>query len=117
MHHGSCRIFTGVMLAGTFLFANLVQAQASEGTGIEGRISVSPSRPGPLREDVPSSAPVANMKFIVKKGDTQVASFTTDSEGRFRISLPAGEYTVLREDAGAGLGHWNFQVKVAEGHL
>jgi hypothetical protein len=77
-------------------------------SGLEGIIMVSPSRPGPIRKDAPSAAPAANLQFVVKNGDTRVASFTTDEEGRFRVLLPPGHYTVLREDPGARIGHWDF---------
>ena len=73
---------------------------------------VSPSRPGPIRKDVPSTAPAANVTFAVMKADERVASLTTDAEGRFRILLPPGRYTVLREDPGARIGHWRFEAEV-----
>jgi hypothetical protein len=86
-------------------------------SGIEGVIMVSPSRPGPIRKDSPSSAPVANLEFVVKKEEARMASFTTDSEGRFHVSLPPGHYTVLREDPGARIGHWRFEVEVVSGSI
>jgi protocatechuate 3,4-dioxygenase beta subunit len=53
----------------------------------------------------------------VKKEDAPVASFTTDAEGRFRVSLPPGHYTVMREDSGARIGHWRFEVEVVVGSV
>ena len=85
--------------------------------GIEGAILVSPSRPGPLRKDDPGPVPVANMEFVVKKGVDRVAKFTTDEQGRFRVSLPPGHYVVLREDPGAAIGHWQFEVDVIAGEV
>jgi hypothetical protein len=105
------------------LFLALVASMASAQTptpgpsGIEGVIMVSPSRPGPIRTDSPSAAPAGNLQFVVTKADTRVASFTTDAEGRFRISLPPGHYTVLREDPGARIGHWRFEVDVVAGSM
>lgn len=81
-------------------------------SGVEGIISVSPSRPGPQRIDVPNVAPAPNLLFAVKKGETTVASFTTDAEGGFRIRLAPGHYTVFREDPGAAIGRWRFEVDV-----
>lgn len=81
-------------------------------TGLEGVISVSPSRPGPQRIDAPNIAPAPNVAFVVKRGETTVTSFTTDAEGRFRIRLDPGHYTVSREDPGAAIGHWRFEVDV-----
>ena len=86
-------------------------------SGIEGVIMVSPSRPGPIHKDGPSAAPAANLKFVVKKEDATVASFTTDAEGRFHVSLPPGHYTVRREDPGARIGHWQFEVEVVSGSI
>jgi hypothetical protein len=86
-------------------------------SGIEGVISFSPSRPGPIRKDGPSIAPGGNLEFVVKKGDARVASFTTNAEGGFRISLPPGHYTVMREDPGAAIGHWRFEVDVFPGEV
>ena len=81
-------------------------------TGVEGVVSVSPSRPGPQRIDAPGVAPAPNVLFVVKKGDKTVTSFTTDAEGHFRIRLAPGHYTVSREDPGAAIGHWRFEVDV-----
>jgi len=86
-------------------------------SGIEGVIMVSPSRPGPIRKDTPSAAPAGSIQFFVKKEDARVASFTTDAEGRFRVSLPPGHYTILREDPGARIGHWRFEVEVKAGEI
>ena len=86
-------------------------------SGIEGVIMVSPSRPGPIRRDTPSAAPAGNLQFVVKKEDARVASFTTNAEGRFHISVPPGHYTVLREDSGARIGHWRFEVDVVAGSI
>jgi hypothetical protein len=101
------------------LVASMANAQTPTPgpSGIEGVIMVSPSRPGPIHKDGPSAAPAADLKFVVKKEDATVASFTTDAEGRFHISLPPGHYTVLREDPGAKIGHWQFEVEVVSGSI
>ncbi|MEY2574023.1 MAG: hypothetical protein QOJ87_2236 [Verrucomicrobiota bacterium] len=93
------------------------QTPAPVSNGIEGVIMVSPSRPGPTRKDGPSSAPAGNLEFAVKRADVKVAAFTTDAEGRFRVSLPPGHYTVLREDPGAKIGHWRFETDVKPGEV
>ena len=86
-------------------------------SGIEGVILVSPSRPGPIRRDSPGPAPARDVTFVVMKADQRVASLTTDSEGRFRVSLPPGHYIVLREDPGARIGHWRFEAEVKAGEV
>src|SRR5437588_4710981 len=86
-------------------------------TGVEGVISVSPSRPGPLKIDGPSTVPATNLIFVVKKEETKVISFTTDEEGRFRVRLAPGHYTVSREDPSAAIGHWRFEVDVVANEM
>src|SRR5437867_196084 len=63
-------------------------------SGIDGVITVSPARPGPIRADAPASVPLGNAMFAVENNDGEVASFTTDDKGRFRTSLPPGHYKV-----------------------
>jgi hypothetical protein len=105
------------LLVGLFPLASMADTPTPAPSGIEGVISVSPSRPGPIRKDSPSVAPVPNIEFVVKKGGARVASFTTNAEGRFQISLPPGHYIVMREDAGARVGHWRFEVDVLAGEV
>jgi hypothetical protein len=62
--------------------------------GIEGVITVSPAHPGPSREDVSNAAPLANAVFTVEDEKGVVASFVTDEQGRFHISLGPGHYLV-----------------------
>ena len=86
-------------------------------SGIEGVILVSPSRPGPIRKDQPSAAPAPNVTFVVMRADEKITSITTDSEGRFRVSLPPGHYTILRNDPGAKIGRWRFEADVKPGEV
>lgn len=107
-----CRILAGALL----VFAMTGTAPAA-GTGIEGVITVSPARPGPQREGMPSKAPVADTKFVVQQGEKTVASFATDATGHFRVILPPGHYIVSREDSGAAIGNWRFEIDVAAGKM
>jgi hypothetical protein len=86
-------------------------------SGIEGVILISPSHPGPTRIDRPDAAPARNVTLVVMKDDARVASLTTDAEGRFRVALPPGHYTVLRDDPGARIGHWRFEADVKPGEI
>jgi hypothetical protein len=72
------------------------QTEAGGNSGIEGVITVSPTRPGPIRagSDIPNAAPLPNAVFTVGNEKGVVTSFTTDSEGRFRVSLKPGHYVV-----------------------
>ena len=94
------------------------QAQSGSGTGIEGVITISPTQPGPIRADTPSSKPLANATFVVENEKGAVASFTTDDQGRFRASLPPGHYTVSMKGKKHGIGHYGpFDVDVVPGQM
>ena len=93
------------------------ETSPSASTGIEGVIFVSPSHGGPIRQGVPSTAAVANVPFVVQKGDQTVTSFTTDGEGRFQVSLPPGHYTVFRSNTGSRIGRWRFEADVIAGQV
>ena len=95
------------------------QTQSEPGTGIEGVITFGPTQGGPIRPGIPSSAPLANATFVVEneKG-AEVASFTTDDQGRFRVLLTPGHYTVSREGKKHGIGHYGpFDVVVLAGRM
>jgi len=66
-------------------------------TGIEGMIAVSPIRPGPIRagSELPNAAPLTNGTFRVTSNEGVVTTFTTDTQGHFRVSLKPGHYSVL----------------------
>jgi hypothetical protein len=96
----------------------VAETPAPDGSGIEGRIAVSPTRPGPIRKgEEPSVAPVTNAQFVVKAGDAIVKTFTTDGEGHFQVALPPGHYVVLREGAAPRVGRWRFEADVVAGQL
>src|SRR5205814_4279452 len=63
-------------------------------TGIEGTITMSPTHGGPVRVDEESSRPLANMPFVVSNETGTVAEFVTDEQGRFKVRLVPGHYTV-----------------------
>ena len=86
------------------------------GTGLEGSISLHNISGGPVRQGVPDSKPLANTAFVVKKGDLTIASFTTDDQGRFRISLPSGHYSVSKKDWKSRVGFFGpFEVEIVAG--
>ena len=87
-----CALFlTLPLMSGTFSFA---ESEAGRDTGIEGIVKVSPIRPGPIKKGSEVlSAPLPNAIFTVANEKGVVASFTTDGEGRFRVSLSPGHYT------------------------
>ena len=72
------------------------ESDSSKGSGIEGIVMVSPIWPGPIKKgsEKPNTAPVASAVFSVADEKGPVTSFTTDNEGRFRLSLSPGHYVV-----------------------
>ena len=87
-------LFLALLL--TYGSVSFGQIEPDRATGIEGVITVSPTRPGPIRagSDIPNAAPLPNALFSVENEKGKVTSFTTDSEGRFRVSLKAGHYII-----------------------
>ena len=93
-------------------------AQPEAETGLEGEIRISPIRGGPDRIGVPNSKPLAHTVFVVKKEDQIIASFETDDQGRFRVSLPPGKYTVLKEGTKGRIGRYGpFEVEIVAGQI
>ena len=82
-------------------------------------ISISPIHGGPTRIGIPNSKPLAQAEFVIKKGEDNVATFTTDEQGRFRVTLPPGHYTVEKKDGGKRrIGSSGpFEVDIAEGQM
>jgi hypothetical protein len=95
------------------------QTQSESHTGIEGVITIAPIHPGPIKKDMPSSGPLANGTFVVQdQAGSAIASFTTDAEGRFRVFVPAGHYTISRKDGKSGPEYFGpFDVDVTAGKM
>jgi hypothetical protein len=91
----------------------------SEGqSGIEGVITISPAQAGPTRADAPRSMPLTNATFAVENKTGEVASFTTDDQGRFHASLPSGHYQVLLKGRKSSIGRFGpFEVDVVPGKM
>jgi hypothetical protein len=103
-----------------FMIAPVFAEQPSSGaeTGIEGVITISPAQPGPSRVDAPSSKPLANTAFVVENEKGEVASFTTDDQGRFRTLLAPGHYQVSLKGRKSTIGRFGpFEADVASGKM
>jgi len=88
------------------------------GTGLEGSISLHNISGGPVRQGVPDSKPLANTTFVVQQGDLTIASFTTDDQGRFQISLPSGHYSISKKDWKSRVGFYGpFEVDLVAGQI
>jgi hypothetical protein len=108
-----------VLLALFSCLAETPPTIASESeTGIEGVISVGPIHGGPSRQGVADSRPLANAAFVVENENGPVTSFTTDDQGRFRITLAPGHCVVSMKDGKPRLGHYGpFGVDVVAGKM
>jgi hypothetical protein len=116
MQFRKCRIIL-VLLAVSGCFSS-GQTQSGSGTGIEGVITFGLTQGGPIRPDVPGSKPLGNAVFLVENEKRAVASFTTDDQGRFRISLAPGHYTVSMNAKKHGIGYYGpFDVDVVAGRM
>lgn len=104
-----------LIMCGGFLSA---QTQSGSETGIEGVIAISPIKAGPVRADAPSSRPLANAAFVAESQKGEVASFTTDGQGRFRIPLSPGHYKVSLKERTSSIGRYGpFEVDVVAGQM
>jgi len=109
-----------VILGLVFTGAGACSGQTPSGgeSGIEGTITISPARPGPVREGEAASIPLANATFVVENNQSEVASFTTDDKGHFRASLPPGHYKVSLKGRKSSIGRFGpFEVDVASGKM
>ena len=106
-----------IILVFAMMSLSLGQAQSEPTTGLEGVITISPIHPGPTRADVPSSAPLANAAFEVANEKGPVASFTTDAQGRFRISLAPGHYAISQRGKTGIRACGPFDVDVISGKM
>src|SRR5439155_23671183 len=109
---------TVLMLLTMSAVFSAAQTPSGVETGIEGVITIGPTKPGPIRADVPGSQPLANAAFVVENEKGEVASFTTDDQGHFRTPLPPGHYKVSMKGKRPGIGRYcPFEVDVAPGKM
>jgi hypothetical protein len=98
--------------------ASAGQTPSGGESGIEGVITISPANPGPTRADAAGSMPLASATFTVENKNGEVASFTTDDQGRFRVSLPPGHYKISLKGRKSTIGRFGpFEADVAPGTM
>jgi len=78
------------------LGAGAIISSPTPGT-LEGRLEITPRKGVHLAEEPATKnekVPCEDCSLVVlsKDGRSEIATVTTDKEGRFRISLPAGDY-------------------------
>ena len=68
-------------------------AEAAARTGVEGTVSVSPTRPGPERLEGPGRAPLRGEEIrLLTKSGAIAGRAATSSDGHFVIEASPGEY-------------------------
>ncbi len=98
--------------------ASTGQTPSGGESGIEGVISISPARPGPVRVDEAGSVPLANATFVIENDSREIASFTTDDKGHFRAAVPPGHYKVSLKGRKSSIGRFGpFEVDVVAGKM
>jgi hypothetical protein len=98
--------------------ASVGQTPPEGKSGIEGVITISPVKPGPIRADAAGSKPLVNATFVVQDKNGEVTSFTTDGQGRFWTALPPGHYKVSLKGRKSGVGHFGpFEAEVVRGKM
>ena len=97
--------------------ASTGQTPSGGESGIDGIIAISPAKPGPTRIGA-GSMPLANATFAVENNNAEVASFTTDDKGHFRVALAPGHYKVTLKGRKTSIGHFGpFEVEVVSGKM
>ena len=86
-------------------------------TGIEGTISISPVRGGPVRPGAERSRRLANADFVATGETGAQVPFTTDNEGHFRVMLAPGRYQITPKERPRFRGCRMFEVDVAAGAI
>jgi hypothetical protein len=87
---------------------------------IEGRITIGPLRPGPVRADQPEpEVPpelFASHKIVVlsQDGKTTIVESKPDSKGNYKVDVPAGTYLVDVQPHDIGMGNFTPQEVVVE---
>jgi hypothetical protein len=110
------RIYAVALFFAVSLGLSFAQTPAESSSGVEGVITVSPIRGGPDKIGVPNSAPLAHTAFVIKNEQGTVATFTTDAEGQFRVSLAPGHYTVSTQQPAKRIGRYGpFELDVTAG--
>lgn len=117
MLRANVALFLALLLMNTSLAS--AESDSSRSSGIEGIVMVSRIWPGPIKKgsEKPNVAPVASAAFSVANEKGTVTSFTTDSQGRFRLSLSPGHYVVSLAENRFARPCGPFEVEVQSGKM
>ena len=67
----------------------------SEETGVQGQVLRGPVVPGPVTEGQADEEPFSASFHVLDGRKVETAQFRSDKEGRFRVVLAPGEYTII----------------------
>lgn len=90
-----------LLSAAALALAAGAQATAPQGT-LTGIVSRGPITPVCVAEQ-PCDAPAANLKLLFIRDGAAVGRAVTNQDGRYRVRLPAGSYSVRRAAAMASI--------------
>ncbi|MCI0432320.1 MAG: prealbumin-like fold domain-containing protein, partial [Gemmatimonadetes bacterium] len=85
------------LILSAMFFAGLLHATSppiSDETGIMGKVFRGPVEGGPAIWAESDEAPFRAVFYVMESG-REVARFESDEQGRFKVSLPPGEYTIV----------------------
>ena len=84
-------VFALALLVGVLLVVGCTPLNS----GITGIVLAGPACPGPTRIGSPCpDRPIAVQLVFMRNGTTQAGSVSSSSDGRFKVDLPAGSYTI-----------------------
>jgi len=72
-----------------------MDSPVADTSGIEGQVLRTNVKPGPVRQGEPTEVPFSATFRVLDADGNEVLTFTTDEEGRFKVVLPPGEYTIV----------------------
>ncbi len=75
-----------------------MDSPAADSSGIEGQVLRTNAQPGPIRQGEPTEVPFSATFRVLNADGEEVLTFTTDEDGRFKVVLPPGDYTIVPAD-------------------
>jgi hypothetical protein len=77
------------------LSCQAMDSPVADSSGIEGQVLRTNTKPGPIRQGEPTEVPFSATFRVLDAGGEEVLTFTTDEDGRFKVVLPPGDYTIV----------------------
>ncbi len=77
------------------LSCQAMDSPVADSSGIEGQVLRTNVKPGPVRQGEPTEVPFSATFRVLDADGKEVLTFTTDEDGRFKVVLPPGDYTIV----------------------